>query len=126
MIDLVSAKVLLQAFHNWGPRDKRLKATYAKVEKVAFEVVEVAFLELDDPKPGTFQWWWTRQHMRFKVKDEQMRLVHELANEFLTKYARGTLQDDIASSKTNKRSKRARGPTEVIGEGQHDTWGKNS
>ena len=109
--------ILFQSFKNWGARekDKRLRAMYGRLEDRTFDVIKAGLSELDNAKPGTFDWWWVKNHMRFSIKGEQQRLVHSLIYQFLTKYARGTLQDEIDSTKY--KPKRPRRQAEVVGEG---------
>lgn len=107
MVDNPLTIALFESFKHWGSKDKIYKKTYKKLSEPCFDIILSAFDELNIHTPGQYDWWWTKEHMRWNksVADQQKRFVHELMYIFLTKYARGELHD--ATSK-GKKAKRAR------------------
>jgi len=99
-------RVLAQSFKNWASKDSRYKSMYKKLPPDAFTVINDFLLTEENHKPGTYDFWWANEHMRYKgmVKDEVMRNVHELMYHFLTKYVRGTLKDESVSSTGDRAS----------------------
>ena len=100
------ARILKESFVNWGQNDPVYKNLFNQLNDEAFLIVADAFEELNDHKPGTYEFWWANEHMRYKgqISNEQMRLVHELMYIFLTKYARGSL--GIEAVKEQKKPRR--------------------
>lgn len=115
----ILSDILMKSFTNWGVKDKKYKKTFNKLHDSSLEIAKIAFIELQDPKPGTYNWWWANNERRFtSVKNEQQRLVHELVHEFLKRYVRGTLQDEDFEKPKRASGKSKRRSSEAIGEWQ--------
>lgn len=100
----IISRTLYESFNNWGKRDTKYNKTFKKLQTDDYRVITSAFAELNPLRPGTYDMWWAREHMRFKnISGQQMRYVHELMYAFLTKYSRGTLHE-YKIEKENKRN----------------------
>ena len=103
---------MFESFKNWGSKDEKYKYLYKKMHEKCFDVVRSCFSEINQYKPGTYELWWAQEHMRFKnVSDENMRVLHELMYEYLTRYSRGTLhaqRTEQLAEHTKKRREKAR------------------
>lgn len=108
MTDGARVTLFVEAFNKWASRDKRYKDAIKKLEAETYIIIADAFNEIDDYKPGAYNWWWSQNqaHMRRSyrlIKDSQRRLVHELMHGFLTAYSRGELRRENTHPKLVKR-----------------------
>jgi hypothetical protein len=102
-------KVAQSAFHNWASKDKKYKKLYKQLSPEAKSIIEIGLSEAQHLRPGYFDLWWTYEHMRFKrVRNDETRLAHELAYNFLSKFARGELNSDTQNKDGQASTKRGR------------------
>lgn len=94
----VRARALREAFDIWGrslikSKHPKLAKVFDRVTEEHYILIDDAFLEMDDHKPGSYDWWWANNHKRYskKITNRQERTVHELMYHFLTDYVRGRL-----------------------------------
>jgi len=100
------ARGLMLSFTNWASKDLKYKRVFSAIDKTpAMDIVQCGLSEIDALKPGYFDLWWAKNHMRFqKVRQVDARKVHELMYVFLTKLARKELT--IAKKVTRKEKPR--------------------
>jgi hypothetical protein len=86
------ANVLRGSFRKWcGANDTR-KEQFKKLPKEIIELIDLAFGELKIYGPGPMWTWYVRNHMKFKVKNEELRIGMNLCQEYLADYAHGRLK----------------------------------
>lgn len=105
----VLAEAMKASFDRWLSKDPIYKRSRRKITTDMYSMLYDAFLELDEYKPGTYNYWYVVNHMRFNhLKQEQKSLMNELAHHFLTKYARNELNNATNEKKRTPKVKQRR------------------
>lgn len=100
-------RVMGQAFRSWAKKDPVYKKVFEKVTDESLAIADTALTEMTEYKPGAFDLWWTYEHMRFyKVRNLDVRRIHELMYHFLTGVARKTInpKNETKDIKTRKKA----------------------
>jgi len=101
----ILAEAIKASFYEWAKT--HCKNQIAKIEKETFEIIEYAIDEMQAYKPGSYDVWWTVDHVKFKINGKQQRLMHEVMFHFLTDYAHGRLgKKETKKRQTNNRKKK--------------------
>lgn len=103
----MTGRILFTSFKNWGSKDRVYKRYFKGLSENALGAISDAFTELQVHKPGTWEFWWANEHMRYKgkISNQEMRTVHQLIYVFLTKYNNGKLNDNIGKRKPDRAEK---------------------
>lgn len=101
------SNVIRASFDNWGQRHEIYTKLYSKLTKDTMSVIWTAFDELDDYKPGTFDAWWFCNHMRYRIRGDQQRLMHELMYNFLADYYNGKIGEKFKKTRAKTQQKAA-------------------
>lgn len=97
------------SFDNWGKQSSVYKDLFKSLRKETLVIASKFFEEAQSLKPGTYEVWWAKEHNRF-IKDHKQRellLLHEIMYNFLTEFARGTLERTIDTTAPRGRQKKA-------------------
>lgn len=100
------ASVLRGSFRKWLAKDtKRVKA-FESLSNDMLEMIQICFGELTSYGPGPAYTWYVRNHMRFKVRNDELRIGMNMVQEFLGDYAHGRLERTEAEKKTGTTTNR--------------------
>jgi len=90
---MLTTSELMQKLDSWGNDNQLYRNTYVSFEPEMLGIIKCFFIEEVTHKPGTWDIWWTKNHMRFKghTTNLEMRKCHEVMYNFLTSLARKSL-----------------------------------
>lgn len=90
-----TGNLLKLTLETWASNSKSYKDLFKTLSKEALTVTTAAFNEMGRIAPGTYDFWWAREHVRFisVVKQRELLLLHEIMYNFLTAFARGELNE---------------------------------
>jgi hypothetical protein len=96
--------VLKTALENWAKNNTQYSALFKSLSKDVLKIVDDAFKEMPRVKPGEYDYWWARNHVRYtkQCKQRELLLLYEIMYHFLTAFSRGQLE---SSGTRNKKSK---------------------
>ncbi len=103
-----AANMLKAAFERWAKKHPIYAAVYKKIpSEVIGGVGFIALEELPYIKPGAYDFWWAKNHVRFmgEYRQKDLSLLHELMYHFLTAFSRGQLGAEDARGKDEREKK---------------------
>ena len=115
------ANVLRGSFRQWCQENPSHKSNFKKLTPDVIKLIDTCLGELKSYGPGPAYTWYVRNHMRFKVRNDELRIGMDLIQVFLGDYAHGRLD-----RRTNKNEIKNEGKITDRSEGKNDACGYRS
>jgi len=97
------ANAIRGSFREWCFLTSRTKSDLKKLSDEALRMIHIGMGELNTYGPGPWWTWYVRNHMRFKIRGDELRVVMDLTQSYLADYAHGRLSRKTEEKKETEK-----------------------
>jgi len=90
------ANALRGSFREWCCSNSKTKANLKSLSDDSLKMIDQSLGELSSFGPGPWWTWYVRNHMRFRIRGDEMRIAGDLIQSYLADYAHGRLERKLA------------------------------
>jgi hypothetical protein len=94
------ANALRGSFREWCYSTSKTKAALRDLTPETLKMIDLSLGELNSYGPGPWWTWYVRNHMRFRIRGDEMRVAGDLIQSYLADYAHGRLERKLMRKET--------------------------